>query len=308
MSRTFSVPALIRNLATMRIAIFGKTFPAETKEVIVQLVRKLESSHISLLIYEAFYNKIFRDVELHNGFSTFTDHTGLVGKADFLLSIGGDGTMLDTITLVRDSGIPILGINLGRMGFLSSISKARIDDAIEQLIAGKYLLDPRTLIELKTKENLFGELNYALNELTVYKKDPMSMLKIQAFVNGELLNSYWADGLIIATPTGSTAYSLSAGGPIILPGSQNFVITPIATHNLTVRPVVIPDDNEIKIKVVGRMKEFFIGLDSRSVAVDSNVDMIIKKERFSINLVQMENENFFQTIREKLMWGLDIRN
>ena len=292
----------------MRIAIFGKTFPVETKEVIVQLVRKLESSNIPLLIYEPFYNKIFRDVELHNGFTTYKDYSGLVGKADFLLSIGGDGTLLDTITLVRDSGIPILGINLGRMGFLSSISTTKIDEAIEQLIDGKYSLDSRTLIELKTKENLFGDLNYALNELTVYKKDPMSMLKIQAYVNGELLSSYWADGLIIATPTGSTAYSLSAGGPIILPGSQNFVITPIATHNLTVRPVVIPDNSKIQIKVVGRMKEFFISLDSRSVAVDSNTELNICKEEFSINLVQMENENFFQTIREKLMWGLDIRN
>jgi len=292
----------------MRIAIFGKTFPKETQEVIVQLVRKLESSNISLLIYEPFYNKIFRDVELENSFSTFNDYTGLVDKADFLLSIGGDGTLLDTITLVRDSGIPILGINLGRMGFLSSISTEKINEAVEQLINGKYRLDPRSLIELRTKENLFGDLNYALNELTVYKKDPLSMLKIQAWVNGELLNSYWADGLIIATPTGSTAYSLSAGGPIILPGSQNFVITPIATHNLTVRPVVIPDDSEIQIRVVGRMKEFFVSLDSRSVAVDSSVELNIRKEEFSINLVQMENENFFQTIREKLMWGLDIRN
>ncbi|RLD61237.1 MAG: NAD kinase [Bacteroidetes bacterium] len=292
----------------MRIAIFGKTFPKEIQEVIVQLVRKLESSNIPLLIYEPFYKKIFRDVKLNKGFKTFKDHACLLGKADFLISIGGDGTLLDTITLVRDSGIPILGINMGRMGFLSSISKMKIDEAIEQLLARRFSLDSRTLIELKTEENLFGDLNYALNELTVYKKDPMSMLKIEAFVNGELLNSYWADGLIIATPTGSTAYSLSAGGPIILPGSQNFVITPIATHNLTVRPVVIPDDNEIRIRIVGRTKEFFVSLDSRSVPVDSSVELFIRKESFSINLVQMENENFFQTIREKLMWGLDIRN
>ncbi len=292
----------------MRIAIFGKTFPKEIQEVIVQLVHKLESSNIPLLIYEPFYKKIIRNVKLNKGFKTFKDHACLLGKADFLISIGGDGTLLDTITLVRDSGIPILGINMGRMGFLSSISKMKIDEAIEQLLAGRFSLDSRTLIELKTEENLFGDLNYALNELTVYKKDPMSMLKIQAYVNDELLNSYWADGLIIATPTGSTAYSLSAGGPIILPGSQNFVITPIATHNLTVRPVVIPDDNEIRIRIVGRTKEFFVSLDSRSVPVDSSVELFIRKESFSINLVQMENENFFQTIREKLMWGLDIRN
>lgn len=292
----------------MRIAIFGKSFPKETKEVIVQLVAKLESEKIPLLVYEPFYKKISKFVQLPAGFACFNDYSELNGQADFLLSIGGDGTLLDTITLVRDSGIPILGINLGRMGFLSSIPKAKVNDAIQELIDGKYLLDSRTLIQLRTDERLFGNLNFALNEIMVYKKDPLSMLKIQAFVNGELLNSYWADGLILATPTGSTAYSLSAGGPIILPGSQNFVITPIATHNLTVRPVVIPDDNEIQIKVVGRMKEFFVGLDSRSIAVDSSVELIIRKEEFRINLVQMENESFFQTIREKLMWGLDIRN
>ncbi|OQX74615.1 MAG: NAD kinase [Bacteroidetes bacterium 4484_249] len=292
----------------MKIAIFGKSLPEENKDYIRQLFQKLESVGVSLIIYEPFYKKLKKYIPLKPGISVFNDHNGLNGDIDFLFSIGGDGTLLDTITFVHNSGIPILGINLGRMGFLSSVSKEKIGQAVDQLLNGRFKLDQRTLLMLETRNNLFGELNYALNELTVYKKDPFSMLKIQAYVNDEFLNSYWADGLIVATPTGSTAYSLSNGGPIILPRSQNFVITPIATHNLTVRPIVIPDNSEIKIKVVGRIKEFFVSLDSRSEAVDSSVELTVKKENFNINLIRLEDEKYFKTIRDKLMWGLDIRN
>ena len=194
------------------------------------------------------------------------------------------------------------------MGFLSSISKEKIDDAVTKLFEGKFKIDKRTLLKVHTEKNILGELNYALKELTVYRKIPFSMLTIKTYVNGEYLNTYWADGLIVSTPTGSTAYSLSAGGPIILPGSQNFVITPIATHNLTVRPIVIPDNCEIKIKVEGRFKEFYVALDSRAVAVDSSVELTVTKEDFTVNLVQMDDESYFRTIRKKLMWGLDVRN
>jgi len=292
----------------MRIAVFGKAFSEENKVYIQHLIDELEDRNISILIYEPFYLKIKDLVEVRHTLEFFNDKNGIKNKADFLFSIGGDGTLLDTITIVRDSGIPIIGINLGRMGFLSSVSKNRIKEAIGHLIANKYKLDQRTLLRLETTENLFGDLNYALNELTVYKKDPFSMLKIQAFINDELINSYWADGLIISTPTGSTAYSLSLGGPIILPRSQNFVITPIAPHNLTVRPVVIPDSNKIKIKVVGRLKDFFVSLDSRSLPIDSSIELSVMREDFHINLIQLEDESYFTTIREKLMWGLDIRN
>lgn len=292
----------------MNIAIFGKSFSKENNEYIQQLVDKLESHDISLLFYEPFYKKLKDHISLKPETHVFTSHAEIIGKVDFLFSIGGDGTLLNTITLVRDSGIPILGINLGRMGFLSSISKEKIDAAIEQLLNKRFNLDQRTLLRLETSNNIFGDLNYALNEMAVYKKYPFSMLKIQAYVNNEYLNSYWADGLIVATPTGSTAYSLSAGGPIVLPHSQNFLITPIATHNLTVRPIVIPDNSQIKIKIVGRTKEFFVGLDSRSEIVDSSVELTVKKEEFKLNLIQLEDENYFTTIREKLMWGLDVRN
>jgi len=292
----------------MNIAIFGKSFSKENNGYIQQLIDKLESRDISLLFYEPFYKKLKDNIFLKPETQVFTRHDEIIGKVDFLFSIGGDGTLLNTITLVRDSGIPILGINLGRMGFLSSISKEKIDSAIEQFLNRRFKLDQRTLLRLETPNNIFGDLNYALNEMAVYKKYPFSMIRIQAYVNNEYLNSYWADGLIVATPTGSTAYSLSAGGPIVLPRSQNFLITPIATHNLTVRPIVIPDNSQIKIKVVGRIKEFFVGLDSRSEIVDSSVELTVKKEEFKLNLIQLEDESYFTTIREKLMWGLDVRN
>ncbi|MBC8487368.1 MAG: NAD kinase [Bacteroidetes bacterium] len=292
----------------MNIAIFGKSFSEENKGCIQQLIDKLESRDISLLFYEPFYKELKDNISLKQETQVFTRHDEIIGKVDFLFSIGGDGTLLNTITLVRDSGIPILGINLGRMGFLSSISKEKIDSAIEQLLNRRFKLDQRTLLRLETPNNIFGDLNYALNEMAVYKKYPFSMLRIQAYVNNEYLNSYWADGLIVATPTGSTAYSLSSGGPIVLPRSQNFLITPIATHNLTVRPIVIPDSSQIKIKVVGRTKEFFVGLDSRSEIVDSSVELTVKKEEFRLNLMQLAGESYFKTIREKLMWGLDVRN
>ena len=261
-----------------------------------------------MMIYEPFFKKIHEHVSFRAEPQLFSSHGEIAGKVDYLLSIGGDGTLLDTISLVRDSGIPILGINLGRMGFLSSIAKERIGQALEKLFQKRYTLDQRVLIRLESSNNLFGEMNYALNEVSIYRKSPLSMLKIEAHVDDELLNAYWADGLIVSTPTGSTAYSLSNGGPIILPGSSNFVITPIATHNLTVRPIVIPDSSKIRINVVGRISEFHINLDSRSALTDNSVEFTIMKEDFKINLVQLEGESYFKTIREKLMWGLDIRN
>jgi len=292
----------------MNIALFSKSFPQENTPYIQRIVKILEAKNVNLIFFEPFYQKIKNHIVLKNDARVFRSHVDIVNDVDYLFSIGGDGTLLDTISYVRDSGIPILGVNLGRMGFLSSISMDRIDPAIDKLFRKIYRLDQRTLIRLDSTNKLFGDLNYALNEVSIYRKSPLSMLKIQAFVDDEFLNSYWADGLIVSTPTGSTAYSLSNGGPIILPGSMNFVITPIATHNLTVRPIVIPDSSKIRIKVVGRISEFHINLDSRSALTDNSEEFTIVKEDFKINLVQLEGESYFKTIREKLMWGLDIRN
>jgi NAD+ kinase len=292
----------------MNIAIFSKSLPPDGMNYLKEIINQLEANHARISIYEPFYTTIRDQLNTANEYNLFKTHHDIAQRVDFLFSIGGDGTLLDTISLVRDSGIPILGINLGRMGFLSSISRDRIGQAIEGLFKKTFRLDQRTLIRLNTENNLFGDMNYALNELCVYRKSPQSMLKIQVFVDEEFLNSYWADGLIVSTPTGSTAYSLSNGGPIILPSSRDFVITPIATHNLTVRPIVIPDDSKIRIKVVGRITDFHINLDSRSVSADSSVELNVTRDEFMINLVRLENESYFQTIRDKLMWGLDIRN
>ena len=292
----------------MNIALFSKTILEEHMNNVRQIIKRLEYHHVKLFFYEPLFAAIGELLAFREKPVLFSDYTDLNGHVDYLFSIGGDGTLLDTISLVRDSGIPILGINLGRMGFLASIARDRIEPAIDMLLSNKYKLDKRTLIKMNANKQLFGALNYAMNEVSWYRKIPQSVLKIQTFVNDEYLNSYWADGLIVSTPTGSTAYSLSNGGPIILPGSQNFVITPIATHNLTVRPIVIPDDSKIRVKVVGRMTEFYVNLDSRSALADSDVEFILEKDNFSIHLVILDGESDFKTIREKLLWGLDIRN
>lgn len=292
----------------MNIAIYGRTGSLEINGYVQQLVSKLESLGCNLLIYEPFYEVIRYKISFNSGFSLFSSHNELKNKTDFLFSIGGDGTLLETITLVRDSGIPVMGINLGRMGFLSSIQKEMIIPTVEEIIHGNYLLNKRSLLHLDTQNNIYGDLNFALNEINVSKKDSSSMIKIHVFVNEQFLNSYWADGLIIATPTGSTGYSLSCNGPILTPESENFIITPIATHNLTVRPIVIPDKSLIRIRVEGREDKFLIGLDSRTKTINSSTELFIRKEDFSVNLVQQPGENFFTTLRKKLAWGIDLRN
>ena len=216
--------------------------------------------------------------------------------------------MLDTLDFVRDSGIPIVGINTGRLGFLTGISKETISFAIESLEKGHYSLDKRGLLRLETSIDLFGKVNYGLNELTIHKMETSSMMNIHTYLNGEYLNTYWADGLIIATPTGSTGYSLSCGGPIMMPQSENFVITPIAPHNLNVRPIVVSDKSVITLELEGRSQYFMASLDSRSVTIESTVQLAIRKESFCVNLLRMSNENFLKTIREKLSWGKDSRN
>jgi NAD+ kinase len=216
--------------------------------------------------------------------------------------------LLDTLTLVRDSNIPILGVNLGRLGFLSSISKDEILPAIDEVVQGKYTLDQRTVLLLRSPDNLFGDVSYALNELSITKTETNSLAVVDVFVNDKFLNTYWADGLLVATPTGSTAYSLSCTGPIITPGSENFVITPIASHNLTVRPIVIPDNNMIRIRLAGRNQVYQVGLDSRYQTIRTGTELIVGRADFKINLVQLTNKDFFTTIREKLLWGKDNRN
>ena len=292
----------------MTIAIFGSPYPEHFSKYIQHLIKKLEAEHINLIIEEEFSVFLENNIRFNKSISTFNSYETLKNKADFLLSIGGDGTLLKAVTYVRESEIPIMGINTGRLGFISSISADQIDDAITDILKGNYKINERTLLELNTNNQLFKEKNFALNEVAVSKKDTSSMIRIDAYVDDEFLNTYWADGLVVSTPTGSTGYSLSCGGPIIMPGTNNIIITPNAPHNLNVRPIVIDDNSVVKLKVEDRDQLALVSLDSRSRAFDSETELIIKKASFKVKLVQPQNNSFTTTIRHKLMWGLDKRS
>lgn len=292
----------------MRIALFGKEFNADQLGFFNTLIEVLESHGCELLIWEPFHDFVKARTKFKKTIALFQDHTDLKGQADMLFSVGGDGTMLHSVRLVRDSGIPIAGINLGRMGFLSSIPRSEIIPAIEDILSGRYTIVKRTLISLLNPTAMFSDFSYAFNELSINKKETASLVLIHVWVNNQLLHSYWSDGLIVATPTGSTAYSLSCGGPILTPDSNNFLITPIAPHNLSVRPVFIPDSSLVRIRIESRDHQALVGLDSQSAVITPDMELIIGKAEFEINLVQRQNENFFSNMRAKLNWGSDIRN
>ncbi len=292
----------------MKIALYARQIIPSNHSFICELFSALQMYKCEIYVYQPLYNQVKHLLVDDVKVKLYNSGSEIRGEVDFLFSIGGDGTILDTLTLVQDSGIPVLGINIGRLGFLSSIARDQIHVAIDSLEKGHYSLDKRSLLRLESNRSLFGEVSYALNELTIHKKDSASMMIINTFLNGEYLNSYWADGLIIATPTGSTGYSMSCGGPIIVPYSDNFVITPIAPHNLNVRPIVVSDKNVVSLEVEGRSQYFLASLDSRSVTIDSSISLAVRKEDFTMNLVRIADDNFLRTLRKKLNWGLDIRN
>lgn len=291
----------------MLIALYGQKLLSEYYAYIQQMIDKLEICGCKIAVFNSFFDEMKGHIRFHNEPKLFTNFKELKGT-ELLFSIGGDGTLLGTILLVRDSGIPVLGVNTGKLGFLSSISKEDIIRCIDDIIAHRYSIDERTVIGLEMESNPFGETSYGLNEVMINKHSLMSLITVHTWVDGDFLNSYWGDGLIVSTPTGSTGYSMSCGGPIITPGSGSFVITPIAAHNLTVRPIVIPDKSTIRIRVECRDKKFVTGIDSRLHEVSNVTDMIIRKEDFTIKLLSMENQDFFKTIRAKLKWGIDVRN
>ena len=238
----------------------------------------------------------------------YTKHTDLQNSYDLMISLGGDGTFLKAVSYIRDSGVPILGINTGRLGFLSNLSKSNIEQILARFEAGAYEFQKRSLLRVHTENDLFADENFALNELTLQKKDTSSMVKVHAFLGDKYLNTYWADGLIIATPTGSTAYSLSCGGPIITPGCQVHILTPIAPHNLNVRPVVVPDHMPISLQVEGRDRSYLLSLDGHSQHIKQGEKVTITKAEFMINVIKFEDNNFLDTIRNKMFWGSDTRN
>jgi NAD+ kinase len=291
----------------MRIALYSRAIDKSLRPFVRLLFENLMKRGASLLVHQTLLNAIDSDGADKN-IQSFSQHSDIRNAVDFLFSIGGDGTLLDTISLVQDSGIPVVGINTGRLGFLAGIAKEDIDGALDNFFQGNYAIEKRSLLKLETAEFAFGEVNYALNEFTLLKKGSASMVTIHASLDGHYLNSYWADGLIVSTPTGSTGYSLSCGGPIIVPQSKNFVITPIAPHNLNVRPIVVPDSSVITLEMESRSQQLRATLDSRSISVDASLKLTLKKQHFEINLLRMNNEHFLNTLRNKLMWGIDKRN
>lgn len=292
----------------MRIAIYGRDFNDTVLPYVQEVFNHLKSHNIQPVLHYKFKNSLHGKIKLPKNTVTFHNHNELKELADVLLSLGGDGTLLDTLSLIRNSGIPVIGINFGRLGFLASINKTEIESALTALIKGEYTLDERSLLLLESENGLFGEENFALNDITIHRRDNSAMMIIHAKMNNEYINSYWADGLIIATPTGSTAYSLSCGGPIIYPDSKNFVVTPIAPHNLNVRPVVLPDSSSLSFEVEARESKFLVSCDSRTVTVERSVKISIKKADFCVNLIRLNNETYLNTLRNKLLWGIDTRN
>lgn len=292
----------------MRIAIYGREFNNSVLPYVQEVFNVLDRYKTPILVYKKYLDFIKDKIVLPAHITVFSQHTELINQTDVLISLGGDGTLLDTLSLVRDSGIPVIGINFGRLGFLASINKDEITTAIEALKNKEYSLDKRTLLSLESTYDLFGDENFALNDITIHRRDNSAMMIIHAYMNNEFVNSYWADGLIIATPTGSTAYSLSCGGPIIYPSSQNFVITPIAPHNLNVRPLIVPDDVALTFEVEARSAKFLVSCDSRTETVDRSVKVTLNKAKFHVNLIRLNNESYLTTLRNKLLWGIDTRN
>jgi len=293
----------------MRIAIYGKELGLNFYDSIHLLFEELYKhfSNIEISIYKPYYDFIVERMHFYPKVTDFFTNK-LNTPLDLIITVGGDGTFLEMVTMVKDSNVPMVGINSGRMGFLANISKDEISKALQSIAANQYSYENRALIQIETPNNIFADHNYALNEVTVIKKDTSSMITVHVYLNGDFLNTYWGDGLIVATPTGSTAYSLSVGGPIVMPDSSNFVISPIAPHNLTVRPIVVPDNHIITLRVEGRNPTFLASLDSRNAFFDSSIDLTIKRCSFSIRLLKLNGQNFFTTLRNKLMWGIDKRN
>lgn len=291
----------------MKVAVYGRQFTEEFDQSIRELVEVLIEQGHEIIFFKKFLEFLHSRPAVTANFKTFEFHRDLIG-CDLLVSIGGDGTLLDTVTMVRDSGIPILGINTGRLGFLSNVSTDDIEAALKAVIEGRVVADNRSLIQIHAEGIDLGEFPFALNEVTIHKKDDASMVTVHAYLENKFINTYWADGLIVATPTGSTAYSLSCGGPIVTPDSENVIMTPIAPHNLNVRPLVLPNNKQIRLQADGRSSEYLLTLDSRSFSLPGSVDVVLSNAPFKITLLNLEHQHFFQTIRNKMMWGIDRRN
>lgn len=293
----------------MKMVIFGRTFNCDFNPFIIEFLKLLEEREVELEVYKPYKDYILKNAGYDlSSAEYFENITGAPSDADFLVTIGGDGTFLESLVFLKNFQIPVIGLNSGRLGFLANISKEEISEAIDSILSGKYELENRSLLTLESEINPFGNFNFALNDATIQKKDT-NLISIDTYLNNEFLNTYWTDGLIVSTPTGSTAYCMSVGGPIVLPGSHNFVIVPIASHNLTVRPLVIPDSMEIRLEVASRSGNFLVSVDHRTevMGIEHN-KFYIKKAPFDLKIVKLPFNNYYTTLRNKLMWGADIRN
>ena len=294
----------------MTILLHGKTFSKEVEVHLISFIDQLLALNINIIYTKPFYEILKKCISIHNNkmIKAISSLDDTNEEINYLICFGGDGTILNAATIAKNSGIPIVGINTGRLGFLATIAKNEVSKLMEKLIEKKYTLSNRTVLSVSTTTNVI-KLPFALNEISVLSKENTSMMNIKVFLNNEYLNTYWADGLIISTPTGSTGYSLSCGGPIVMPESNNFIITPIAPHNLNVRPLIISDSNIIRIEIADNPnEEFLLSMDSRNYSVLNKTPLIIKKANYNIKLLQLNSTTYSKTLREKLLWGLDKRN
>ena len=292
----------------MKVAVFGRNFPTYARENIATMFSKFNMLNVDVWVYEPLFEFLQKKAGLRPKVAgLFTGHQDLPGDLDFLFSLGGDGTFLETVNLVRERGIPVLGVNIGRLGFLSYISQENMAESLESVFSGKFDIEERMLLKVEAPGASLNELDVALNEVRIYKNSG-SLVTIHVKVNDEFLSTYWADGLLLSTPTGSTAYNLSVGGPIVVPESSSFVLSPIAPHNLTVRPLVLPDSAVLQLSVDSRDPQIQLALDSRSIDLDVNTTVTIRKADFTLKMIRIENISFYSTLRNKLMWGADKRN
>ena len=292
----------------MKIAVYGRPFNDSAVIPYIQEIFDVLTQHqVGIYVHHQLHD--YLDGKLHGvKYNILDGHDYLRESIDVLITLGGDGTMLDMVTLIRDSGTPVIGINFGRLGFLASVNKNDIAAAIYAVVQKDFTIDSRELLEIDSDEKIFGDDNFALNDITIHKRDDAAMITIHAFLNDEFLNSYWGDGIIVSTSTGSTAYSLSCGGPILFPQSKSVVVTPISPHNLNVRPIVLPDDSTLTFDVECRSANYLVSCDSRTAIVEKTMRFHIRKAGFQLNLIRLNNESYLSTLRNKLLWGLDARN
>jgi NAD+ kinase len=292
----------------MKVAIYSRGLDTEQGAHLDILLEALTRCDVYILIYQPLLLQFNQVTVRFPALVPFVISADLPEQLDCFISLGGDGTLLDTVTLVRNKKIPVLGINFGRLGFLASISRDELSSAVDALVNRTFIIDKRTLIHLDSDKNLFGDAPFGLNEFAIHKRDTSPMIKVHAYLNGEFLNTYWADGLIVSTPTGSTGYNMSCNGPILFPESSSFVITPVAPHNLNVRSIIVPDTSIISFEIESRADMFICALDARREIVDKSIQLAVKKEAFGVNLVRLNENSFLSTLRTKLAWGLDKRN